>query len=118
MFRNSTNPVTGEMTYQTGGTLLTIGQTGGSVENECHQKYLAQTEVIFSTTDPGVLANLDVEQMHFFDLNIRPCLESIGVEIPDVLVVASDEWVRLLDENTKAHQAGNCGGIPSDTTSP
>lgn len=109
--RYSNNPFTDEIVYGASGELLPPGQTGGGAVNECYQKYFAQTEIIFSTASREVLSNLDEEQMHLFDQHIRPCLELIGAEVPDDLVVGSAEWVRLLDANTAAHDAGKCDGI-------
>ncbi|MCE9622818.1 MAG: hypothetical protein K8R99_10770 [Actinomycetia bacterium] len=114
----SLSQFTGEFIYETSGDLLPIGDTGGGDVNKCYQAYFAQTEVLFSSTNPQVLANLDAEQIAFFNETIRPCLESAGVEVPDNLFVGSNDWIRLLEANTAVHQAGLCGGIPPDTTAP
>lgn len=103
-----TDAVTGELTYTSSGDLLAPGQMGGSTENECYQRFFAQVEVTFSLTDPGVQDNLSSEQMQIFDQTIRPCLEYAGVDIPDDLAYGTADWLRMLDENTRALNAGEC----------
>lgn len=99
---------TGVIWYSTQTLLMPPGQSDGSKLNECYIRWFAHTEAAFLTSDPAVLAAEPQEQMDFFNKNLRPCLERIGVEIPDDLEFNDENWAQLNGEAMRALQDGRC----------
>ncbi len=104
------DPVTGVISYQTSieSPLEAPGVTSGSQLNDCYQLWFAQTEIAFQTSDPNVVAALPGEQMKFFDSNIRPCLEMIGITVPADLQYNDENWGPLTETATRAIADGQC----------
>lgn len=105
--------VTGLITYSTRTLLSPPGQTppgqsDGSQLNECYHRWFAHVERAFQATDAAVLAAEPQEQMEFFNENIRPCLEQIGVDVPEDLEFNDENWGQLNDEAVRAFQDGRC----------
>jgi len=105
--------VTGIIEYTTQTLLLPPGQTppgqsDGSELNECYNRWFFHVEVAFHTSDPAVLAAEPQEQLDFFNENFRPCLEQIGVAVPDDLEFQDENWGPLNDEAARALQDGRC----------
>ncbi len=99
--------VTGVITYT-----ITDYEEGlpGSRTSECYERWWRDTEAAFQTSDPAVLAGEPAEQMRFFDENLRPCLEHIGVAVPDDLEYQDENWGPLMDEAVRAINDGRCVG--------
>lgn len=107
--------VTGLIAYSTRTLLSPPGQTppgqsDGSELNDCYHRWFAHVEVAFQGSDPAVLAGQPAEQMRFFNENLRPCLEHIGVAVPDDLEFQDENWGPLNDEAVRAIQDGRCVG--------
>jgi hypothetical protein len=105
--------VTGLITYSTRTLLSPPGQTppgqsDGSQLNECFHRWFAHVERAFQATDAAVLAAEPQEQMEFFNENIRPCLEQLGVNVPEDLEFNDENWGQLNDEAVRAFQDGRC----------
>ena len=102
--------VTGVVSYQTSSDapLLPPGQSGGSVENDCYQRFFVQTEIAFQLTDPVVLGGYPIAQMKIFDETARVCLDHIGVPVPSDLVFMDENWNPLNDEAYEAMGDGRC----------
>ncbi len=103
------DPATGIISYSTKTLLLPPGQEGDTELNSCYQRRFAYVEIAFQTSDPGVLAAEPQEQLEFFNENYRPCLESIGVEVPTDLEFDDENWAQLSQEAAAAFQDGRCG---------
>lgn len=106
--------VTGLITYSTRTLLSPPGQTppgqsDGSELNDCYHRWFFHVERAFQGTDPAVLAAIPQEQMDGFNELFRPCLERIGVEVPDDLEFNDENWAELNDEAVRAFQDGRCG---------
>lgn len=104
--------VTGLITYSTQTMLLPPGQSDGSTLNDCYQRRFAFVEMTFQTSDPAVLAAEPREQLDFFNENFRPCLDSIGIGVPDDLEFNDEHWAQLVGEATQAFQDGRCDSGP------
>lgn len=102
--------VTGVISYQTSSAapLLPPGQSGGSVENDCYQRFLVQAEIAFQLTDPVVLGGYPIAQMKIFDETARVCLDHIGVPVPSDLEFMDENWNPLNDEAYEAMSDGRC----------
>lgn len=104
------NPNTGLILYESASELLPPGQWGGSVENECYQAEFAEVEIAFATTDDRVLADADAELQRVFYTEIRPCMESLGIDVPNDVVMKSAEEIAFYERFVEAVNAGQCPG--------
>lgn len=105
----SRDVVTGLIEYTTQTLLLPPGQSDGTKLNDCYQLRFAYVEIAFQISDPTVLAQEPREQMDFFNENYRPCLEELGVSVPDDLEFNDEHWAQLYEEAIAASQDGRCG---------
>lgn len=108
------DPISGLISYSVSSysdDLLAPGDYSASKLNDCYQRWFAHTEIAFQVSDPAALAAIAAQERRFFDAELRPCLERIGVVVPDDLEVDDDNWRSLDDQAMQAFQDGRCTGV-------
>lgn len=102
------NPRSGEILYETGGKLLDPGESGSSVENDCYQEHFAEIEVVFATTNSAALSEAEQHDWDYWYYAFVPCLELLGVEYPDEIVMYSPEYMEISQVAIDAFISGDC----------
>ena len=102
------NPRSGEILYENTGDLLSPGQTGGSVENECYQEHFAEVEIVFSTTNPAALSEAEQHEWDIWYSDMVPCLDFLEVDYPDDFELYSQEFLDLRQVAIDAIISGDC----------
>ena len=101
----NTDPTTGLITFGVTGDL----ETPGTTLYECYIRYFDDIELTWQSTDENFLESSRESQIAFFDTELRPCLESNGVEVPDVTPQpGSQEFGDLMTAVAALFNSGSC----------
>ena len=104
------DPLTGRILYATSDDTTATGLPSRPPRTlgDCYQIYFLATEITFQQTDETMLAQMPAEQLEIFDQTFRPCLEQLGVPIPDDLAFQDENWPVLFVEASQALADGRC----------
>ena len=99
------DPISGLIYY--GSSSLDIVYGSGPLW-DCYEAEFVMVESAFQLTDPAVLAQGEQDSIDVFNLLLRPCLETLGIAVPDIVSIDDPEVSPLAAEATAALNDGRC----------